>query len=119
MATVKTVFALVLCDVVSHGLKAGQLVEGSPDLIKTLDAAGSVDPHRDAVAYARGQGTAVQRSSVELAEQRAAAVKALQAELVQLQEAHDKAADDARPALAEQLAAKQADLAAALAQSAT
>jgi len=99
MATAKTAVALVLCDVVSHGLKAGQLVEGSPDLIKALAADGSVDPHKDAVAYARGQGAAVQRSSIELSEQRDAAVKA----------------DDARPALAEQLAAKQAELAAALA----
>jgi hypothetical protein len=54
----------------------------------------------------------VQRSSIELSEQRDAAVKALQADVAQLQEAHDKAADDARPALAEQLAAKQAELAA-------
>jgi hypothetical protein len=115
MATAKTAVALVLCDVVSHGLKAGQLVEGSPDLIKALAADGSVDPHKDAVAYARGQGAAVQRSSIELSEQRDAAVKALQADVAQLQEAHDKAADDARPALAEQLAAKQAELAAALA----
>lgn len=115
MATAKTVFALVLCDVVSHGLKAGQLVEGSPDLIKTLAAAGTVDAHKDAVSHARGQGVTVQRSSIELSEQREAAVKALQADVAQLQEAHDKAAEDARPALAEQLTAKQAELAAALA----
>lgn len=113
MATAKTAVALVLCDVVSHGLKAGQLVEGSPDLIKALVAEGSADANKDAVAYARSENAAVARSVIELAEQRDAAVKALQAEVAQLQQALDAAAAEAKAPLAEQLAAKQAELAAA------
>lgn len=110
MATAKTAMALVLCDSVSHGLKAGQLVEASLDIIKALAADGSVDPHRDAVAHGRNQGYPVQRSVIELAEKRQAALASLQGEVAQLQEALDKAADEAKPGLAQQLEAKQAEL---------
>lgn len=72
--------ALVLVDVHGHGLKAGQIVEASADTIKSLTQQGSVDPNKEAVAYAASQGAKEVRSSVELeaeaAEAEAAAAKA-------------------------------------------
>lgn len=67
MTTLKNVFARVLCDVPVHGLKADQLLEASPGLIKDLAELGHVDPHKDAVAYARSTGAALARSGIELA----------------------------------------------------
>lgn len=55
----KLTAALVLVDVVSHGLKAGTIVEADAGLIKALQADGSVDPHKDAVAYAKSQDAQV------------------------------------------------------------
>ncbi len=55
----KLTAALVLVDVVSHGLKAGTIVEAEAGLIKALHADGSVDPHKAAVAYAKSQGANV------------------------------------------------------------
>jgi hypothetical protein len=63
----KLTAALVLVDVTSHGLKAGNIVEADAGLIKALQADGSVDPHKDAVAYAKSQEAAVVRVGAEAA----------------------------------------------------
>lgn len=55
----KLTAALVLVDIASHGLKAGIIVEAEAGLIKALQADGSVDPHKAAVAYAKSQGASV------------------------------------------------------------
>lgn len=112
MTTLKLAIALVLCDVAAHGLKAGSLVEASPAVIKALQADGSVDPHKDAVAAARERGAEVQRSSVELAEEaRAAKLDALRVEIAKLQDLVAAAADEAtKGALERQLRAQQAAL---------
>lgn len=108
----KLALALVLCDVAAHGLKAGNVVEADPALIKALAADGSVDPHKDAVAYAKTQSAAVQRSSVEVeAETRAAAADAKRVEIAQLQDLQAKAEGDTAAALAKQIQAAQAELA--------
>lgn len=61
----KLTAALVLVDVASHGLKAGTIVEAEAGLIKVLQADGSVDPHKDAVAHAKSQDAQVVRVGVE------------------------------------------------------
>jgi len=92
----KLAVALVLCDVVAHGLKAGNLVEAEPSTIKALVADGSLDSHKDAVAAARERGADVQRSSIELAaEARQAQLDALRVEIAKAQELAGKADDDA------------------------
>ena len=40
MSTVKLMLAFVLCDVIAHGLKAGQIVQAAPALIKALQEQG-------------------------------------------------------------------------------
>jgi len=96
MSSTKLTRALVLCDVVSHGLKAGSILEASADLVKALQADGSVDPHKSAVAYAVEQNAPVCRSTVELAaEQRAADIASLQAEIAKAEAALKDATDDA------------------------
>ena len=108
----KLALALVLCDVAAHALKAGNLVEANPTLIKALAADGSVDPHREAVAYAQSKNAAVQRSSVELeVERRAAAADAKRIEIAHLQDLHSKAEGDTAVALAKQIQTAQAELA--------
>lgn len=105
MSTIKLMLALVLCDVFAHGLKAGQIVEADPALIKALQAAGSVDPHKEAIAAARARGAEVVRSAVELAAEQASAQRAqLQAEIAKAEAALQAATDDAVKA------ALQADL---------
>lgn len=105
MSTVKLLFAFVLCDILAHGLKAGQILEATPGLIKALQGSGDVDPHKDAVAAARAAGAAVVRSAVELAEEQAAAKRAeLLAEVAKAETAISAATDDAVKA------ALQADL---------
>lgn len=92
----KLIFALVLCDVVAHGLKAGQLLEASPELVKALAADGSVDPHKSAVAHARDTGAPTVRSSVELAAEASRAQReALLAEIAKAEAALASATDDA------------------------
>jgi len=59
MAKVQTARARVLADHVGLGIKCGQLVEGPESVIKALSAAGVVDNHEDAVAYASSKGAAV------------------------------------------------------------
>lgn len=59
MAKVQLARARVLADHVGLGIKCGQLVEGPESVIKALSAAGAVDNHEDAVAYASSKGTEV------------------------------------------------------------
>ena len=59
MAKTQVAKARVLCDNPSLGVKCGQLVEGPEKVIKALSAAGAVDDHPDAIAYAAEQGAAV------------------------------------------------------------
>ncbi len=106
--------ARVLCDIPSHGLKAGQIVEASPDLIQALAKSGEIDPHKDAVAYARSEGAAVVRSSFELAEQqRRERIDALRVEIAQLEDLAAKPETDAPTKGA--MTAKAAELKAELA----
>lgn len=109
----KLALALVLCDVVAHGLKAGQILEASPVLVKQLEKDGSVDPAKAAVAFAQRAGADVVRSGIELAqEQRDASVDALRIELAKLDDLKAKAADEATAAA---LGRQSADLRAQLA----
>jgi len=109
----KLAIALVLCDVLSHDLKAGQLVEADAATIKALAAEGSLDVHKEAVAAARSRGAELVRSAIEQAtEQRAADTDAKRVELAQLQDLHAKAAD---PETAAALAKKIAETESALA----
>lgn len=45
--------ARALVDLPEHGAKAGALIAADPAVIEALAALGSVDPHPDAVAYAK------------------------------------------------------------------
>jgi len=106
MADIKQ--ARVLRDVLPHGLKAGQIVEGTAALIKELEADGAVDSKRAAVEYARSEGAKVVSAGPLPHELVQAEVAALQVQL-------EAAAEDAeKAAIAEQLAAKRAELAALL-----
>lgn len=53
--------ARVLAGSEGYGLQAGQVVEGAEAVVSALAAAGLVDPHPEAVAYAVSQGAAVLR----------------------------------------------------------
>lgn len=110
----KLITAVALSDVVSHGLKAGQLVEGSEALIKALAKDGSVDTDKAAIAYARSQEAPVVRSAIELAaEKRAEQRTALLAEIAKAEAAMKDAKDEeTRAAVEADLAAKQELLAA-------
>lgn len=111
----KLIAALVLCDVVAHELKAGSIVEASPDLIKSLVKSGDVDDHKDAVAYARTQSAPVMRSSVEAAaEAKARKADELRIEIARLEDLAGKPeADEAtKAALQQQLHDRRAALAA-------
>jgi hypothetical protein len=59
MAKAQSARARVLVDHVGLGVKCGQLVEGPEAVIKALSAAGMVDNHEDAVAYASSKGVDV------------------------------------------------------------
>jgi len=48
--------AAMLCDSPAHGLKHGQIVKASADLIDQLVRSGEADPHKDAVASAHAAG---------------------------------------------------------------
>ncbi|MFM0326089.1 hypothetical protein [Caballeronia glebae] len=56
MAKSQSAKARVLADNGALALKCGQLVEGPEKTIKALSAAGAVDDHPDAVAYATEHG---------------------------------------------------------------
>ena len=103
----KNQFARVLCDVLAHGLKAGDLLEADASLVKALAAEGSVDPHKDAVAHARSTGAPVVRSVVDLAAEAAAAkADALRIEIAETEDLLSKAQDDATKAALESKLAK-------------
>lgn len=57
----KKVFARVLSNIESLGLLCGHLLESAEEHIAALAAAGLVDPHPDAVAYAKAQKAKVVR----------------------------------------------------------
>lgn len=59
MAKTKLLCARVLLDHSALGLYIDQIVEGPEDVITAMNAAGAVDAHPDAVAYAAGQGAPV------------------------------------------------------------
>lgn len=108
----KLIMALVLVDIASHGLKAGQLLEATAETITPLAKAGEVDPHKDAVAYARSQGVQPVRSSIELAAaELAAAQDALRIRIAELEQLLAAATDDAtKGALSQELNAKRSEL---------
>lgn len=94
---VKLMAALVLCDVTAHGLKAGQLLQGSPSLVDALAKAGEVDPRKDAVAAAKERGAETVRSRIEVeAEQELAAREQQRAALADLEAKFAAATDDAQ-----------------------
>ena len=107
----KSLLALVLVDVIAHGLKAGQILDADPALIKQLEKDGSVDSNREAVLYAKSQSAQIVRSAISVqTERRDAAVNALRVEIAQLEDLHAKAEGDTKAALAAQVAVKQNDL---------
>lgn len=98
----KLAIAVALCDVASHGLRAGNLVEAEPATIKALVADGSLDAHKDAVAAARERGATVQRSAIELAaEARQAQIDALRVDIAKAQDLAASATDEATKAALE------------------
>lgn len=116
MAKTKTALARVLVDIVAHGVKAGQIIEADPKLIKGLQAQGSVDPHADAVAHARREGQAVVKVAVEAAQDDSqgggAAKAALETEIAALEQQRDAAdAPELHQQLQAQIDAKRAELA--------
>lgn len=110
----KLILAVALLDIAVHGVKAGQIIEADPATIEALKKEGQVDPHKEAVAYARSQDAKQVRSVIEVAEEAAAAAK--QALLVRVAELEQLVAstEDAekKAALKAELEAKQAELAA-------
>lgn len=114
MAKTKTALARVLVDILAHGVKAGQIIEADPKLIKDLQAQGSVDPHADAVAHARREGQVVVKVAVEAAQddgQAAAAKAALETEITALEQQRDAAdAPELHQQLQAQIDAKRAEL---------
>lgn len=109
----KLLMALVLCDIPSHKLKAGDIVEGEPALIKSLCTEGAADNHKDAVAAARDRGAQVTRSCIELqAEALAAQREQLLVEIAKAEAALGQTEDEAvKAALTKDLAASRAALA--------
>jgi hypothetical protein len=110
----KLTVALALVDIVAHGVAAGQLIEADAATLKSLCDSGQADPHKDAIAYARSQNALVVRSAIELAAERvAAAADALRVEIAKLEDLLAKAeGDETKAALATELAAQRAALAA-------
>lgn len=86
MAKTQTAQARVLTSNPGLSLKCGQIVTGPDTVIKALAAAGAVDDHPDAVAYATKQGA----EQVTLADPDAAAEVAAAA-------AEAKQADSSEP----------------------
>ena len=89
MAKTQTAQARVLAGNPGLSLKCGQIVTGPDTVIKALAAAGAVDDHPDAVAYAAKQGAEqVALADPEAAAEVAAAVTdAKQAEVDQAEQA--------------------------------
>ena len=108
----KLALALALVDIVSHGIKAGQLIEATPDTITALTKVGDVDPHKDAVAYARSQGAPAVRSTIELAAaERQAQEDALRVRIAELEDLAAKAGGEpTQAALHKELGDRRAEL---------
>lgn len=108
----KLTLARVLADVPAHGLKAGSLLEASAELITALAKTGEVDPHKDAVAYAKEIGAPLVHSAIEVAAaERAAAADALRVRVAELEGLLAKATDEAtKNALSGELLAQRAAL---------
>lgn len=108
----KLILAVALLDIAAHGVKAGQILEAESPTIEALKKDGQVDPHKEAVAYARSQDAKQVRSIVELAAEAENAAK--QALLVRIAELEPLVAstEDAekKAALQAELDAKQAEL---------
>lgn len=116
MSTTKLVLARVLVDamILATAVKANQLAEGEPDVIKEQVKAGVLDDSAAAVKYCKEQDAAVVRiekpltraeqEKAELAEKREAAAKLV----ADLEAAISAAADADKPALETQLAEAQA-----------
>lgn len=108
----KLILAVALLDIVAHGVKAGQILEAEASTIEALKKDGQVDPHKEAVAYARSQDAKQVRSAIEASAEALAAAK--QAVLVRIAELEQLVAstEDAekKAALQAELDAKQAEL---------
>ncbi len=105
----KKILARVLTDLPHLFLRAGQVASGSPAVIKSLAAGGSVDMDKDAVTYARSQpgGDVVEVRSPD--EQQAR--DAVQAEIDKLTTALAAADAKDKPEIQKAIEAKQAALA--------
>lgn len=100
----KTIQARVLFVLPNLGAKVGDILEADAKFIKAINAQGSVDPDKDAVAFAIEQGGAIVRN--------ADPAEGLQIAIAALAEQLAAAADIDKPAVQVQLDAKTAELAA-------
>lgn len=108
----KLMLALALVDLAAHNVKAGSLLEADAELIKALKDAGDVDPHKDAVAYAKSQNAPVVRSALDLAAEAAAAQReAALVEIAKLEDLASKAEGESKAAIESQLLAAREALA--------
>lgn len=113
----KLKLARVLFSLPHHGVKPGDILEATADLIEQLAKDGSIDPHRDAVDYARTQGATTVRSAIELAAAaRAKRADDLRVQIAEAQALLDKPEQDepTRTALQRRLADLHAELAASI-----
>lgn len=99
----RVLFALPEC-----GAGVNDIIEGSAKLIKSYTDAGSVDPDKDSVSYAKAQGGRIVKVGAAAPDP----VEALQAEIDALAQQIADAADADKPALQAALDAKTAELAA-------
>jgi hypothetical protein len=110
----KLILALALVDLLAHGVKAGQVIEGEANSINALAKDGQVDTHKDALAYAKSEGRAVVRSAIVIAAEKAAeAREALLVEIAKLEDLLGKADnEDTKAALGKEVESKRGELAA-------
>ncbi|MGL6289322.1 MAG: hypothetical protein ACRC2H_01380 [Silanimonas sp.] len=110
MATSK--LAVALSDIVSHGVKAGQILQSAPNVIAALEKDGYADSNKAAIEAARAGGANVVQSSIDLAAQ--AREQQRETLLVQIAEKKDllsKAEDEAtKAALGNEVQRLEADL---------
>lgn len=110
----KPILALALVDLIAHGVKAGQILEADASIINPLVKDGQLDPHKDAVAYAKSDGRPVVRSAIEVAAELTAAIRdTALVDIAKLEDLLTKATDDeTKAALGKELTAKREALAA-------
>lgn len=111
MAT-KLLLALALRDIAQHGCRGGQLLQADEATIATLQADGSVDPHKDAVAAARKAGATVVKVAPPPDPQALAELHAAQARVAHLEGLLQVAREAERDGLAAQLQRAREELAA-------